>query len=78
MLDGGVDYGAVAEDLMERLADLRSAGVLGQVAAGAGPERLSASNWSNSHRVGARACLRTGARDAMTGLSSHDGTRMTV
>ena len=40
MLDGGIDHSTVVEHLMERLADLRSAGVLGQVAAGAGPERL--------------------------------------
>src|SRR6185437_13010120 len=39
MLDGGVDDRVVVEDLPQSLADLRPARVLGQVSAGAGPQR---------------------------------------
>jgi hypothetical protein len=38
MLNGGIDHGAVIEDLPDGLADIRPARVLGQVATCAGPQ----------------------------------------
>jgi hypothetical protein len=41
MLSGRIDAGVVSHDLVEGVADLFCAGVLGQVAAGTGPEGVA-------------------------------------